>query len=154
MKSVKRIICFIRGWLNFVIFFVAEIADDRVEGGIYISPEFQLGQVYDGTCESGGGDDIILYRPVYVCIPHDRITVTNTNNAHTSHHHHHMKPAQPSSSKPKPSPPEEETTGFAQAIECEGDLTAELVDHKLCLEDKLDDGKVTVELTSEKMTSV
>lgn len=36
-----------------------------VEGGMYISPEFQLGQVYDGTTEN---DDIILYRPTYVFV--------------------------------------------------------------------------------------
>uniref|UniRef100_A0A914XZI1 Uncharacterized protein n=1 Tax=Panagrolaimus superbus TaxID=310955 RepID=A0A914XZI1_9BILA len=52
---------------------------DYVEGGKYISPEFRLGQVYDGnqpstTREGGGGEgaitsqedeeeDIILYRP-------------------------------------------------------------------------------------------
>ena len=43
---------------------------DHVEGGMYIGPEFQLGQVYDGT----GGDPfsnepVVLYRPVYICIP-------------------------------------------------------------------------------------
>ncbi|KAE9551873.1 hypothetical protein FO519_004922 [Halicephalobus sp. NKZ332] len=50
---------------------------DYVEGGRYISPEFRLGQVYDGNQppgerENGAEDDeedIILYRPVYVkCI--------------------------------------------------------------------------------------
>ena len=35
-----------------------------MEGGIYISPEFQLGQVYDGTTDDE--EEIILYRPVYV----------------------------------------------------------------------------------------
>ena len=52
-----------------------------MEGGLYISPEFQLGQVYDGTHEHE--EDIILYRPVYVCVPHEKIKVTNTNNANT-----------------------------------------------------------------------
>lgn len=47
---------------------VAEPADDHVEGGIYISPEFQLGQVYDGAADVM--EDVILYRPVYVCVPH------------------------------------------------------------------------------------
>jgi len=44
----------------------AEPADDHVEGGIYISPEFQLGQVYDGAADVV--EDVILYRPVYVCV--------------------------------------------------------------------------------------
>lgn len=57
----------------------AEPASDTVEGGIYVSPEFQLGQVYDG---SGFSEDYgVLYRPVYCCVPHERINVTNTNNA-------------------------------------------------------------------------
>ena len=51
----------------------------NVEGGLYISPEFQLGQVYDGSCEDGG--ETVLYRPVYICVPHDHIQVTNSNNA-------------------------------------------------------------------------
>ncbi|XP_013414135.1 arrestin domain-containing protein 3 [Lingula anatina] len=52
---------------------------DTAEGGMYISPEFQLGQVYDGT-ESG--DETVLYRPVYACVPHEKITVTNVPNCH------------------------------------------------------------------------
>ena len=59
-----------------------EVAADNVEGGLYISPEFQLGQVYDGTIENE--EDIILYRPVYVCVPHEPLNVTNMNNAHGS----------------------------------------------------------------------
>lgn len=43
-----------------------EPADDRVEGGNYISPEFQLGQVYDGEADVVA--DVVLYRPVYVCL--------------------------------------------------------------------------------------
>lgn len=49
-------------------------ADSHVEGGIYISPEFQLGQVYDGGLMDPGLDltsdrePLILYRPVYLCI--------------------------------------------------------------------------------------
>ncbi|KHJ41919.1 arrestin domain protein [Trichuris suis] len=38
----------------------------HVEGGMYVSPEFQLGQVYDGSTTEH--DHILLYRPVYVCI--------------------------------------------------------------------------------------
>lgn len=49
---------------------------------MYVSPEFQLGQVYDGTGDMGADDhDVVLYRPVYCCVPHDKVTVTNTNNA-------------------------------------------------------------------------
>ena len=58
------------------------MAAEYVEGGIYISPEFQLGQVYDGTLDAQ--EDIILYRPVYVCVPHTPTRVTNTNNASVS----------------------------------------------------------------------
>jgi hypothetical protein len=50
-----------------------------VETGKYISPEFRLGHVWDGTAigdetggggenGGGGGEDIVLYRPVYVRI--------------------------------------------------------------------------------------
>lgn len=41
---------------------------------MYIGPEFQLGQVYDGNFDSGSGggvssnDPVVLYRPVYACI--------------------------------------------------------------------------------------
>ena len=38
---------------------------------MYISPEFQLGQVYMGD-DNPDNDDIILYRPVYVCVPHEK----------------------------------------------------------------------------------
>lgn len=49
-----------------MIFLFAEVACDHAEGGMYIGPEFQLGQVYDGTMENG--DAIVLYRPVYLSI--------------------------------------------------------------------------------------
>ena len=39
-----------------------------VEGGNYISPEFQLGQVYDGSTENRDNDVIVFYRPVYICV--------------------------------------------------------------------------------------
>lgn len=42
---------------------------------MYISSEFQLGQVYMG--DESTVDDIILYRPVYACVPHERRVVTN-----------------------------------------------------------------------------
>lgn len=60
------------------IFVYAETASHKTEGGMYISPEFQLGQVYDGT--GTHDEDIILYRPVYVCVPHEKIEVTNIHN--------------------------------------------------------------------------
>ncbi|CAC5396249.1 unnamed protein product [Mytilus coruscus] len=47
-----------------------------VEGGMYVSSEFQLGQVYIGEGEEPD-DEVILYRPVYVCVPHEKIMVTN-----------------------------------------------------------------------------
>lgn len=48
----------------------------NVEGGMYVSSEFQLGQVYIGEGEEPD-DEVILYRPVYVCVPHEKIMVTN-----------------------------------------------------------------------------
>lgn len=41
---------------------------------MYISSEFQLGQVYMGDDEDSDTDKEILYRPVYVCVPHKRPT--------------------------------------------------------------------------------
>lgn len=53
----------------------SDVCCDHVEGGQYIGPEFQLGQVYDGTSNSGAKEtegeeqeNIVLYRPVYVCV--------------------------------------------------------------------------------------
>lgn len=52
--------------------FVSDFCAEHVEGGKYISPEFRLGQVYDGGTGEGGAsvDDehMLLYRPVYVRI--------------------------------------------------------------------------------------
>ncbi|RWS27592.1 vitellogenin-3-like protein [Leptotrombidium deliense] len=45
-----------------------EACCDHVEGGMYIGPEFQLGQVYDGTFGMEEGENVVLYRPVYVCV--------------------------------------------------------------------------------------
>lgn len=50
----------------------------NVEGGMYVSSEFQLGQVYIGEGEEPV-DEVILYRPVYVCVPHEKIMVTNVD---------------------------------------------------------------------------
>ncbi|KAL4236706.1 hypothetical protein ACF0H5_005090 [Mactra antiquata] len=54
-----------------------EVAVEYVEGGKYVSSEFQLGQVYMGD-EFPDHDEVILYRPVYSCVPHEKISVTNT----------------------------------------------------------------------------
>jgi hypothetical protein len=43
---------------------------------MYVSSEFQLGQVYMGDGEEET-DEVILYRPLYVCIPHERLLVNN-----------------------------------------------------------------------------
>lgn len=45
----------------------------NVEGGMYVSSEFQLGQVYMGDGEEEETDEVILFRPLYVCVPHERI---------------------------------------------------------------------------------
>lgn len=42
------------------------VASCHVEGGMYVGPEFLLGQVYDGTTVRS--DPVILYRPLYVCV--------------------------------------------------------------------------------------
>ncbi|KAL5020945.1 hypothetical protein ScPMuIL_000100 [Solemya velum] len=57
---------------------LTEVASSNVEGGIYISSEFQMGQVYMGETDDNDMDEVILYRPVYACVPHQRICVTNT----------------------------------------------------------------------------
>ncbi|KAL3867827.1 hypothetical protein ACJMK2_040673 [Sinanodonta woodiana] len=57
-----------------------EVAVQNVEGGNYISPEFQLGQVYMGD-DSNIHDDVILFRPQYVCLSHETIEVTNARKA-------------------------------------------------------------------------
>uniref|UniRef100_A0A5S6R438 BTB domain-containing protein n=1 Tax=Trichuris muris TaxID=70415 RepID=A0A5S6R438_TRIMR len=38
----------------------------HVEGGMYVSPEFQLGQVYDGSTVEH--DNVLLYRPLYLSL--------------------------------------------------------------------------------------
>ncbi|XP_054161539.1 arrestin domain-containing protein 3-like [Oppia nitens] len=45
-----------------------DVCCDHVEGGLYIGPEFQLGQVYDGSLGMDNGETVVLYRPVYVCV--------------------------------------------------------------------------------------
>ncbi|KAH9499896.1 Arrestin domain-containing protein 3 [Bulinus truncatus] len=53
---------------NLTIIILVEVAASNVEGGMYISPEFQLGQVYMGDEVDPETDQTILYRPVYVCV--------------------------------------------------------------------------------------
>lgn len=48
----------------------------NVEGGMYVSSEFQLGQVYMGDGEEET-DEVILFRPLYVCVPHERLQVNS-----------------------------------------------------------------------------
>ncbi|KAH9423468.1 hypothetical protein DERP_003747 [Dermatophagoides pteronyssinus] len=56
-----------------------DVCCDHVEGGQYIGPEFQLGQVYDGSLGMEEGETIVLYRPVYVCV--------RKSTAHQQQHH-------------------------------------------------------------------
>ena len=58
---------------------MSESANPNVEGGMYISPEFQLGQVYMGEDVDPDTDDVILYRPTYVCVAGERAR-SNTNS--------------------------------------------------------------------------
>nr|CAD7604225.1 unnamed protein product [Timema genevievae] len=45
-----------------------EVACEHVEGGLYIGPEFLLGQVYDGSNHQETRETVVLYRPVYVSV--------------------------------------------------------------------------------------
>uniref|UniRef100_T1J719 Arrestin C-terminal-like domain-containing protein n=1 Tax=Strigamia maritima TaxID=126957 RepID=T1J719_STRMM len=54
-----------------------EVAADHVEGGLYIGPEFQLGQVYDGSTDEA--ETVVLYKPVYVCVSYSKLK--NIQNA-------------------------------------------------------------------------
>lgn len=55
-------------WFLLLIWYqlLSDVASEIAEGGMYIGPEFQLGQVYDGSVENG--DSVVLYRPVYVSV--------------------------------------------------------------------------------------
>ncbi|KPM02670.1 hypothetical protein QR98_0010870 [Sarcoptes scabiei] len=64
-----------------------DVCCDHVEGGQYIGPEFQLGQVYDGSLGMEEGETIVLYRPVYVCVrksssfnKHQEQSIANNNS--------------------------------------------------------------------------
>ncbi|EPB76672.1 hypothetical protein ANCCEY_04234 [Ancylostoma ceylanicum] len=47
---------------------------NHVEGGRYVSPEFRLGEVYDGEInEEGREEEVVLYRPVYAKLAERRI---------------------------------------------------------------------------------
>lgn len=57
--------------ISFYIWYIyiwLEPCCDHAEGGVYIGPEFQLGQVYDGTLGIEEGETLLLYRPVYACV--------------------------------------------------------------------------------------
>lgn len=56
-----------------------EPACEHVEGGRYVGPEFQLGQVYDGGTTNSEAD-VVLYRPVYVCVSSLRSHLKTGNN--------------------------------------------------------------------------
>lgn len=52
---------------------------------MYTGPEFLLGQVYDGNFDSNfvsgdvpGNDHVVLYRPVYVCVPSAKLSSIQT----------------------------------------------------------------------------
>jgi hypothetical protein len=51
------------------IFILTEVSCEHVEGGLYIGPEFLLGEVYDGTIgHESQRETVVLYRPVYVTV--------------------------------------------------------------------------------------
>lgn len=56
---------------------------DHVEGGMYIGPEFLLGQVYDGTGCVEEGETVVLYRPVYVCVKNKTSSKTEQGSSTT-----------------------------------------------------------------------
>ncbi|CAG0906350.1 unnamed protein product, partial [Cyprideis torosa] len=56
-----------------------DVAADHVEGGLYIGPEFLLGQVYDGALDTS--EPLVIYRPVYPCVPHVLPSQHNTPKA-------------------------------------------------------------------------
>ena len=66
--------------INNLISIYIDVCCDHVEGGQYIGPEFQLGQVYDGSLGMEEGETIVLYRPVYVCV-----------RKSTAHQHQHQQ---------------------------------------------------------------
>lgn len=88
-----------------------EPACEHVEGGRYVGPEFQLGQVYDGGL-AGDTTDVVLYRPVYVCVSSLRTQHVHSFATKSSAANHHKTNAnatvqlfaQPGSSA-TPSPP-------------------------------------------------
>lgn len=53
-----------------LLLLLTDVAIDHVEGGIYIGPEFLLGEVYDGCNVSDNEyrDLAPLYRPVYLTV--------------------------------------------------------------------------------------
>lgn len=52
--------------------FISDVPVENVEGGNYISSEFQMGQVYMGDDHDSEMDKVVLYRPVYVTVRSSR----------------------------------------------------------------------------------
>jgi len=71
--------------------FFTDVCCDHVEGGLYIGPEFQLGQVYDGSLGMEDGETVVLYRPVYVCVRKN--TNENAKESAESTHVHSPGPS-------------------------------------------------------------
>lgn len=59
-----------------MVLYVTDHCVPNVEGGMYVSSEFQLGQVYMGDGEEET-DEVILFRPLYVCVPHERLQINS-----------------------------------------------------------------------------
>ncbi|KAK6041278.1 hypothetical protein COOONC_21217 [Cooperia oncophora] len=52
-----------------------DVCANHVEGGKYVSPEFRLGQVYDGEGDpEEREEEVVLYRPVYAKLAERRLT--------------------------------------------------------------------------------
>lgn len=66
----KSYLSFSLNILNIKLFIILDVACDHVEGGIYIGPEFLLGEVYDGcnTTENETNRSAPLYRPKYITV--------------------------------------------------------------------------------------
>ena len=85
--------------------FAVAPATEHAEGGMYISPEFQLGQVYDGYVEAD--DDVVLFKPVYVCIKQS--SAAEQNDTGTKHN---AIAAIPSTSRTTSTTPSDDVTSI------------------------------------------
>ena len=80
---------FIDFFLHYFALCCAGPCCEYVEGGMYIGPEFQLGQVYDGNFDPSSGSTstestIVLYRPVYLCVAQKSSSQTPKNKHSTN----------------------------------------------------------------------